>query len=127
MALAVVPAAPTLVETAVRLAPTSSVLRGDGHTLVLLEGEHDIASLFAVAESLAIAIALDDQDLVVDLSGVQFMGAETIGILIRARNFLREQSRSLTLRAPAPCAQRVLDLCELGDFTPTLKLVAPPV
>ena len=129
MALAVVPTVPTvptLAETAVRLAPSASVMRGDGHTLVVLEGDHDTSSLLALAESLAIAIALDDQDLVVDLSKVGFMGAETVGILIRARNLLQGQSRSLTLQAPAPCAQRVLDLCELGEFTPMLKLVAPP-
>ena len=123
MALAV---APTLSDLAVRLTSTASVLRGDGHTLVMLEGEQDIASSFALADSLAIAIALDDLDLVVDLSNVRFMGADTIGILIRARTFLQEQSRMLTLRAPSPCAQRVLDLCEWRDPAPRLKLVAPP-
>jgi len=123
MALAV---APTLSDLAVRLTSTASVLRGDGHTLVMLEGEQDIASSFALADSLAIAIALDDLDLIVDLSNVRFMGADTIGILIRARSFLREQSRTLTLRAPSAFAKRVLDLCEWRDPTPALKLVALP-
>ncbi|MEY2461030.1 MAG: hypothetical protein QOG30_2860 [Acidimicrobiaceae bacterium] len=123
MALAV---APTLSDLAVRLTSTASVLRGDGHTLVTLEGEQDIASSFALANSLAIAIALDDLDLIVDLSKVGFMGADTIGILIRARSLLHEQSRTLTLRAPSPFAQRVLDLCEWRDVAPLLKLVALP-
>jgi anti-anti-sigma factor len=111
-----------LVESALQLAPTASVVCGDGHTVVWLEGEHDIASLFAVAEALALAIALDDRDLVVDLSNVEFMGAETVDILVRARDFLQAQSRSLTLRAPAGCAKRVLDLCELTDVTPRLRI-----
>ncbi|MEY2422538.1 MAG: hypothetical protein QOI95_2605 [Acidimicrobiaceae bacterium] len=108
-----------------RLAPTQTVRRGDGHTLVLLAGEHDISSLFALSETLAIVIAVDDNDLIVDLSDVQFMGAETVGVLIRARNLLLSQSRSLTLRSPAPGAQRVLDLCWLDDVSPRLTLVAP--
>lgn len=114
-------------EGAVRLTPTQSVTRGDGHTLVRLEGEHDLASLFALAESLAAAIALDDADLVIDLSKVQFMGAETVDVLMRARTFLHARSRDLTLRSPAPCAQRVLDLCGLDDFAPRLELVTPAV
>ena len=61
------------------------MLRGDGHTLVLLEGDHDVANLFALADALAVAIAFDDSDLVVDLSRVQFMGAETVDLLVRAR------------------------------------------
>jgi anti-anti-sigma factor len=108
----------------VRLAPTQRVSRVDGHTVVLLSGEHDLSSLFALAEALSIVIAIDDDDLVVDLSEVQFMGAETVGVLIRARSYLQTQSRSLTLRSPAPCAQRVLDLCWHDDF-PHLRLVAP--
>jgi anti-anti-sigma factor len=92
---------------------------------VQLEGEHDIANLFALAESLAIAIALDKGDVIVDLSRVEFMGAETVDLLIRARVFLQEQSRMLTLQAAAPCAQRVLDLCGVDDFVARLKLVPP--
>jgi anti-anti-sigma factor len=122
MALAV---APTLSEVAVRLAPTATVLRGDGHTLVSLEGEYDIASLFSLAESLAMAIALDDSDLVIDLSKVEFMGAETLGVLIRARVFLHAQSRSLILHTPSPSARRVLELCGLDDLPRRLELVAP--
>jgi anti-anti-sigma factor len=106
--------APTLAGTAAGCAPTAIVTRGDGHTLVSLAGEHDIATVFDVAASFAGAIALDHADLVVDLSKVDFMGAETVGILIRARSLLQGQSRSLTLQAPTPCALRVLDLCEFG-------------
>ena len=118
MALAV---APTVADEAVLFAPTAIVTRGHDHTLVSLRGEYDIASLYGLAESLAIAIALDDGDLVVDLSKFEFMGAETVGVLMRARRLLREQSRSITLRAPAACAQRVLDLCE---FTPRPALAS---
>ena len=36
-----------------------------------------------LSQTVARAIALDDDDLVIDLSGVEFMGAATIGVLVR--------------------------------------------
>ena len=51
-----------------------------------------------------------------DLSEVQFMDATTIGVIIRARNHLRAESRSLVLRSPPPWARRVLDQCDLAGL-----------
>jgi hypothetical protein len=45
------------------------------------------------------AMARDAADLVVDLSGAQFMGAATAGAIVRTRNSLRLRSRSLVLRS----------------------------
>ena len=47
--------------------------RDADRTVVWLQGEHDISTTVALADTLARAIALDDADLVVDLSEVQFM------------------------------------------------------
>ncbi len=47
------------------------------------------------------------------------MDAATVGVILRARDFLRLQSRSLALRSPSPFAARILDLCELGDLLET--------
>jgi anti-sigma B factor antagonist len=86
----------------------------DGNrTVVWLDGEHDISTLLLLTDTLATAIAADAADLVVDLSGVTFIGAATINELIRGRTTLRHQSRSLTLRSPSRCAQRLLDVCGL--------------
>lgn len=82
-------------------------------TVVWLRGEHDSSTVDAVTETIARAIALDDADLVVDLSGVQFMGAATVGAIMRAAECLRSRSRSLALRSPSRCARRVIDLCGL--------------
>jgi anti-anti-sigma factor len=91
---------------------------GDAHrTVVWLHGEHDLSTTTALADTLARAIALDNADLVIDLSEVQFMGAATVGIIVRAHELLRQQSRSLTLRAPSTGARRVLELCGVtGDL-----------
>ena len=67
----------------------------------------------ALSDAIARAIALDDADLVVDLSKVEFMGAATIGVFVYASEVLRLRARSLTLRSPSTRARRVLDVCGL--------------
>jgi anti-sigma B factor antagonist len=84
--------------------------------VVWLRGEHDVSTVAALAEAMARAVALDDRDVVVDLSGVQFMDAATVGVIIRARDLLRLRSRSLRLRSPSTRARRVFDLCGLADL-----------
>ena len=95
-------------------------------TVVWLQGEHDLSTAAALADTLARAIALDDADLVIDLSEVQFMSAATVGIIVRADALLRAQSRSLALRAPSTCARRVLELCGVaGELDLDLEDTAP--
>ena len=55
-------------------------------TVVCLDGEHDIATLPFLTDTLATAISADDTDVVIDLSGVTFISAATIDELIRGRN-----------------------------------------
>jgi anti-anti-sigma factor len=81
-------------------------------TVVWLRGEHDASTVAVLSEALARAIANDDADVVVDLSGVQFMDAATVGVISWAREVLGVRSRSLVLRSPSSCARRVLELCD---------------
>jgi hypothetical protein len=76
---------------------------------------------------MAQAVALDDADVVVDLSDVQFMGAATVGVIIRARELLRLQSRSLALRSPSKCARRILDVCGHADLLDCRPIDAMPM
>jgi anti-anti-sigma factor len=85
-------------------------------TVVWVRGEHDMATVTALSETLARAIALDEANVLVDLSEVQFMGAATVGVIVRAREFLRLRSRTLALRSPSRCARRVVDVCGLSDL-----------
>jgi anti-anti-sigma regulatory factor len=91
--------------------------RGPRTRLSRARGEHDIATTWLVADALVRAIALDDADLVVDLSEVKFIGADTIGTLLRARASLLAGSRSLVMRAPGRCARRVMDILEVGEHS----------
>lgn len=82
-------------------------------TVVWVRGDHDIATQRHLTATLARAGRLDDADLVVDLSGVTFMDASTIGALVTARLRLRGAARSLSVRAPSHRAHRLLDVCGL--------------
>ena len=96
---------------------SSAVAGRDGDRIVVwLRGELDMATTVELSETLARAIAIDDTDLVLDLSEVQFMDASAIGVIVRAQTFLYPRSRSLSLRAPSKCARFVLDICGLAQL-----------
>ena len=96
--------------------PLFRVEYGDGRTFVFLSGEHDFSTAQALRHFLAEAIATNDVDLVVDLSEVEFMSATTVSVLVRARAFLQQHSRTLTVRASSSQARHVLELCDLLDL-----------
>jgi anti-anti-sigma factor len=94
--------------------------RGDAmidiRAVVVVRGEHDIATAAVLYETLDRAMLLHDVDIVVDLRDVRFMDASTVGILIAARNRLRGWDRTLTFAVPSPPARRVLELCRLAHL-----------
>jgi len=113
--------------TVSRRGQPSSLADEADSTVVWLHGEHDITTVATLSEVMTQAIAFDDGDLVVDLRGVEFMDAATVGVIVRARGFLRRRSRALVLRSPSGYARRLLDLCGLAHLV-DLRLadVTPP-
>jgi len=96
---------------------------GGGPIIVWLVGEHDLPTDDALCAALASAIALDSAGLILDLSGVEFMAASTLGVIVWARAFLRQRARSLTVRAPSARARRVIGACNLNDLVgPSSKI-----
>lgn len=95
-----------------------SRLTGQGRTVVWLSGEHDVSTEAALCLTLARAIALDSGPVICDLSEVEFMGASTVGAIMRSWQYLYRHSRSLTVRAPSPSALRVMHLCGLDAMVP---------
>ena len=93
---------------------SASASSRSSRVVVWIRGEHDSATVVHVSATLAQAAPLDDADVVVDLSGVTFMDASTIGALVDAHNRLRAGSRSLSVRAVPPRARRLFDVCELA-------------
>jgi len=116
--------------TALSTSPSDLIVRGrafvvsmprtSGQTVVKLEGEHDLATVDLLARALAKARAVDNADLVVDLHGVDFLGAATVHVLRHTRAVLHRRGRTMTLRFPSKCARRVLSLWDvaLSDHSP---------
>lgn len=87
--------------------------RSPAGVLVRLRGEHDLATRAAVSATIGVRVALGRDDLVVDLSGVTFMDASTVGVIVEARAALRRRGRDVMLRDASSCARRLMELCGL--------------
>ncbi len=83
-------------------------------TVVELKGELDAAALNSLVGSFDAAITRDASDVVVDLAGVEFIGAGWIGTLVRSYARLEAQDRGLSLRSPSHVVCRLLELCGLA-------------
>ena len=104
-------------DVATRVQESAPHVSRDGERAVVwLDGEHDFATADVLANILAHVISADDAHLIVDLSGVTFMGTATIDELLQARNLLLGLSRKMTVRSPSKCARRLLELCDLGGL-----------
>lgn len=88
------------------------VRREGRRTVILLRGEQDLSTAPALAFALTQVSTDGATDLVVDLSGVEFMDAAIVAVLFRARDELRQRARQLDLRDPSPFARRILAVCE---------------
>jgi anti-anti-sigma factor len=101
--------------------------RGAASVVVALHGELDAAALSSLAASFDDAITLDDSDVVIDLAGVDFIGAAWIGAFVRSRADLQAQDRALTIRGPSRVAGRLLDLCGLSYLVESDALTSVPL
>lgn len=88
-----------------------------GQTTIWLTGEHDLETVNELSRLLADAIVLTESDVIVDLSGVDFLGAAPVGALMLARRFLAQLSRGLVLRAPSHSARLVFDVCGIDSVS----------
>ncbi len=86
------------------------------YSVVWVRGHHDASTVVALCLAVARSIALDDSDLVIDLSEVTFMDAATVEVMGRAEAFLRDRSRSLTLRSPPTHVWRALTVAGLAGL-----------
>jgi anti-anti-sigma factor len=90
--------------------------RTEGLVVVWLQGEHDLSTDEPLSRALAGAIALDSAGLVLDLGQVTFLALSTLRVIVRARQLLRHQSRSLTVRSASASARRAMHACGLDDL-----------
>jgi anti-anti-sigma factor len=96
---------------------TFQVVHRHGQRVVCLSGEQDVSTVGRLSAELAKVMRSDERDVVVDLQGVLFMDASTVGAFERARAFLAARGRELHLQSPSPTALRVLRICGIAYDT----------
>jgi anti-sigma B factor antagonist len=84
----------------------------DGHIVVALRGELDIADAVSVAAALA-AVAVRNLEIIVDLAGLDFIDSSGVAALARGRKHARHAGGDLVLAAPQQQVLRVLTLTRL--------------
>lgn len=90
---------------------------GDADGLVVwLRGEHDAWNSAFLEATLLAAMDVSADDLRLDLSGVEFMSASTIGVVVVVHERLRQCGRSLSVRSPSVRALQLLRICGLEHF-----------
>jgi anti-anti-sigma factor len=98
---------------------TAWIQRNTYPTVVWLQGEDNTSNLPALCETLAEAVSLNDAEhLVLDLSGVESMSSATIDVILKTRDVLRQQSRSILLRSPSAAARHLCALAASLDDHP---------
>jgi anti-anti-sigma factor len=73
----------------------------DGVPVVVAAGEFDLATIQLLEDALARAITSGQEDVVLDLSGVDFFGSEALYTTLRGHARLDDQGRRLGIVCPA--------------------------
>jgi anti-sigma B factor antagonist len=90
---------------------------GDGHVVVVLCGELDMAAAAGVAAAL-VAAAASEPWVIVDLAGLRFIDASGVAALVRGRKQARRAGGDLLLAAPRRQVLLVLTLTRLIGVFP---------
>ncbi|HSO96862.1 MAG TPA: STAS domain-containing protein [Acidimicrobiia bacterium] len=89
---------------------------GAGELLLAVHGDVDLATAPLLQEALAHATASGRHPVVLDLADLRFMDAHGIGVIVRARQLLREQQGDLSIRSAAPLVRKMFSIVELDDL-----------
>jgi anti-sigma B factor antagonist len=91
---------------------------GDGHVVIAVTGEVDTFTSAGLRDALTEAIENGASDIVLDVSGMEFIDSTGLGVLVGALKRLQERDGTLTLRKPRPSALQVLSIVGLtSHFT----------
>lgn len=102
--------------TDIRLAISSDgtgTANGDGRKVVAVSGEIDLTTCTELRSAITGVLDEGAPEVVVDVSGVAFIDATGIGVLIGVTNKARDAGCRLTLRRPSRAVQRLVDLLNL--------------
>ena len=89
---------------------------------VVLGGEFDASSSEMLMEKLKVLVANGQVDLTLDLSGVGFLSASTIGVIVELREQFRKNNRVFTVESPSAEVRRAFVACGLDSLLQTKEL-----
>ena len=87
----------------------------DTYSVVAVYGEVDLHT----APKVQYAIERGSEGVkavVVDMAGVEFMDSTALSTLMRAKEMLEKEGRSLRLTSPSGAVQRIFDVTGFGDY-----------
>jgi anti-anti-sigma factor len=84
--------------------------------LLQLRGEVDFFSVPELCEALDATIDAGHNEIVLDLSELDFIDASGLRVIAAAANRLGDMGRELALRSPSTVVQRMLNLTGLADL-----------
>lgn len=82
------------------------------HGTVVLEGDFDLANQQLIRDAIGAAVGHGAGELVIDMAGVTFCDASSMGVLVEATRLDLE----VTVRRPSPSATRVLQLTHVDEL-----------
>jgi anti-sigma B factor antagonist len=94
-----------------------------GHGVISLRGDLDVTGAPGVTSHLITAAAVYGSWVIVDLTGLDFIDAAGLGVLVRASARARRNGGELLLAAPQELVRRVLAAAGLMDVLPVYPSV----
>jgi anti-anti-sigma factor len=88
--------------------------RRDDTCLFRLTGEFDLSNAWKIQDALIDAIRHEDRDIVVDLTAVRFMDAQTVRVLVKAR--AAAERREIAFVVVPPTDRTVKRVAQLVDL-----------
>jgi anti-anti-sigma regulatory factor len=83
---------------------------------VWLYGDQSPLTVPELCAAIARGIAFDEEDLMLDLGNASSIDDSVVEVIVLAREYLRQRSRSLAIRSVTPSACRVFVLCGLAEL-----------
>ena len=87
----------------------------DSYTHLTLTGKMDIAGVKEIADKFSRLAVERKRNVIVEMSGVTFLGSMGLRILLSAAKSLKQEKKKLILLNPQPLVNEVLEASGIGD------------
>jgi anti-sigma B factor antagonist len=90
----------------------------DGIKKITLQGRMDIDGTQKIDTRFTVATASESANVIVDLSGVDFISSIGIGVLVRSANALKLRQGKIVVLNPQPSVFKVLEATQINTVIP---------